>query len=243
MSTETLSENPVAAMLARQAAPDLIGGIRPPRTVEGTVTVEYGEAKPTMRNLTGPIVRLVIAGFVLLIGVIIAINVVISGNYDLNNVMGIILPIFIAGFIGLPSLFRAGKGTLFWTRRATIHPDRVEVVDNASGTEVAWTAPISEYRDIHHGVMWVSAGDGDGGGFDLETVILRHPDQSKNIYVSGTRKQMMGGMSFADMVQAGREGRKADVEAAVGDTRNPQVEAVVAALAEGTGLPLTQEFG
>ncbi|MEJ6391690.1 hypothetical protein V8J82_00395 [Gymnodinialimonas sp. 2305UL16-5] len=242
MTGDAQIKNPVAEMLSRKAAPDLIGGIRPPHLGAGPVHVEYGQGKPTALNLTGPIVQLAIAGIVLLIGVIITINVVASGNYDLNNVMGIILPLFIAIFIGAPALGRALKGTLYWTRRAAIHPDRVEVVDNSSGTEIRWSAPISEYRDIYHGFMWLTAGDGEGDGLDIEAVMLRHPDQSKTIYVSGTRKTTMGGMNFMDMVQAGREGRKADVEAAVGDTRNPQIEALVAHLAQETGLRVTTDF-
>lgn len=234
--------NPVAALLAKTSAPDLVGGTLMPSASARPFLAQYGVGKPGSGRITGAMVPLIIGAGLVLVSVVVAINVVIAGAVNMNSGMGIGLPLVIAAFIAGPSLFRAKDGTLQWRREARIYTDRVDVTDTAGDHSVVWTAPISEYMDIHQSFRWIPSPDGEGSGLELEIVLLRHPSPAKTIYVSGTRKQNMGGMNFMDMVQAGREGRKDDVMAAVGDTRNPAVEALVAALAEETGLPLVQDF-
>ncbi|WP_224814480.1 hypothetical protein [Hasllibacter sp. MH4015] len=242
MAADFEDENPVATLLSRRSAPDLVGGLRLPEISDGPVVVVYGEGRPGSRAINGNVLTLLIGALCVLISGIVTINAVRSGNFDLNNVMGIVLPLVIGAFIAGPSLLRAKGGTLQWTRRAELRADEVVVTDKTGSTEVRWSEPLAAYRDIHQAFVHLSSPDGEGDGLTLETVTLRHRDRGKDIYVLGTKKTVMGGMNFSDMVRAGREGRKADVEAAFGDTRNPQVEAIVAALVERTGLPLTQDL-
>lgn len=240
--THPSSSNPVADLLARSPAPDLVGGTLVPSVSVRPIVAQYGVGKPGSGRLTGAMVPLIIGAGLILLSAIIAVSVLISGEINMNSGMGIGLPLFIAAFIAGPALFKAKSGVLQWRRVAEIHADKVVVADTAGPETAVWSAPMSEYRDIHQSFLYVPSPDGEGSGLELEVVLLRHRDPAKTIYVSGTRKQTLGGMNFMDMVQAGREGRKDDVIAAVGDTRNPAVEALVAALVEETGLSLVQEF-
>lgn len=235
--------NPVAELLAKTAAPDLVGGAAMPSATARPFVANYGEGKPGSGRVTGEMMPLIIGAGLVLLALIVAGNAMRVGEVTMNSGVGIGLSLVIAGFIGGPALFRAKDGTLQWRREAQIFADRVEVTDIAGDQTATWIAPIAEYSDIYQSFMWLPARDGEGDGVELEVVLLRHRDPAKTIYVSGTRKASMGGMSFADMVKAGREGRKEDVTAAVGDTRNPAVEALVAALVQETGLPLVQDFG
>lgn len=242
MSVPPDTSNPVADLLAKTSAPDLVGGALTPSLHARPFLAQYGVGKPGSGRITGAMVPLFIGAALVLVSLVVAISVLRGGGLNLNSGMGIGLPLLIAAFIAGPALFRAKDGTLQWRREARIFPDRVEVTDTAGDQTATWTAPMSDYTDVHQSFVWLASPDGEGDGLDLEVVLLRHPDPSKTIYVSGSRKAKMGGMSFADMVQAGREGRKDDVVAAVGDTRNPAVEALVAALVAETGLPLVQDF-
>ena len=242
MPDDTNPTNPVADLLARNSAPDLIGGAGMPELTSGPIVANYGVGQPGSKRASGAMIPLFIGAGLLVVSLIAGISLLRSGSPSLNNVMPVVLPLFIAAFIAGPALFRAKQGTLQWQRYAEIHADRVEVTDVSGDGQVKWSEPISAFQDILHGFTWISSGDGEGSGLDLEVVLLRHRDPSKVIYLSGTKKTVMGGMSFSEMVQAGRDGRKADVEAAVGDTRNPQVDAFVAELASRTGLSVTQDF-
>ncbi|GAB5446580.1 hypothetical protein [Gymnodinialimonas sp.] len=237
------TSNPVAELLSKHAAPDLVGGTLLPSASARPIVARYGVGNPGSGRITGAMVPLIIGAGLVLVSLIVGVNVLRAGEVNLNSGMGIGLPLFIAAFIAGPALLRAKSGTLQWRRAARIHGDRVEVTDTAGDQTTTWTAPITEYTDVHQSFYWVSSRDGDGGGAEIEVVLLRHPDPAKTIYVSGTPKQNMGGMSFLDMVQAGREGRKDDVMAVVGDTRNPQVEAFIEVLTAETGLRLVQDFG
>ncbi|ABD54707.1 hypothetical protein [Jannaschia sp. CCS1] len=236
------TSNPVADLLAKHAAPDLVGGTILPSVSARPFVADYGVGKPGSGRLTGAMIPLIIGAVLILVSVIVAANALRAGEVTMNSGMGIALPLFIAAFVAGPAVVKAKEGTLQWRRVAEIHADKVVVADRVGDQTAAWIAPISEYRDVHQSFMYIPSPDGDGSGLELEVVLLRHPDPAKTIYVSGTRKQNMGGMSFMDMVQAGREGRKDEVVAATGDTRNPAVEALVAALVEETGLPLVQDF-
>lgn len=236
------SSNPVADLLARHAAPDLVGGVVLPSASARPIVAEYGVGKPGSGRLTGAMVPLIIGGVLIVVSAIFAINAVIAGSVNMNSGMAIVLPLVIAAFIAVPALFKTKEGVLQWRRVAEIHAGKVIVADTAGDQTAAWIAPISNYHDVHQSFMFLGSGTGEGDGQEFEVVLLRHPDPAKTIYVSGTRKQTMGGMSFRDMVQAGKEGRKEDVMAATGDTRNPAVEALVAALVDETGLPLVQSF-
>ncbi len=238
MSEENVS---VEDLLSRVPALVRIGGVSIPTSRELPLHVSYGEGQPGSGRVTRPMVPLVIGGVLCVLGLVFLVQILRAGGGDMNLTMAVILCFGIAAFIGGPALFKMRQGRLQWTRTAEIGPDMVRVTDRTDAASTEWAEPISAYSDIYH--RFERLDGGETRDVQLEVVELRHPNPGRTIYVLGTRKTAMGGMSFADMVQAGRDGRKADVEAAVGDTRNPQVEAVVAALAEGTGLPLTQEFG
>ncbi|MBY4891586.1 hypothetical protein KUL25_02265 [Rhodobacteraceae bacterium N5(2021)] len=236
-------KNPVMDLLARSSAPTLVGGTLLPEASARPFVAQYGVGRPGSGKTTGAMVPLIIGAGLVLLSLIVAISALRNGGVTMNSGMGIGLPLVIAAFIAGPALFRAKDGTRQWRRTAQIFADRVEVTDTAGSVTATWTAPISEYTDVHQSYVWLSSPDGDGDGLELEVILLRHPDPAKTIYVSGTRKVILGNMSFSDMVKAGREGRKDDVVAAAGDTRNLQVEALVDALTKETGLSLVQDFG
>lgn len=238
----TDAANPVADLLARRPAPELVGGLAIPDLRARPVTLRYGEGKPGVTALSRATLPLFLGGFLVLLSLIVAFNVIRLGEMSLNGGMGIFLPLVIAAFVAGPALLRARAGTLQWQREARIFADRVEVSDHVGEEHITWSAPIGDFKDVHQSFTWLPARNGEGDGLELEVVQLRHADPGKSIYVAGTRKVTMGGMSFSDMVRAGREGRKEEVAAAVGDTRNPAVEAMVADLVELTGLPLTQDL-
>lgn len=240
--TDQPTANPVLDLLARQEAFDVVGGTLLPDATARPIVARYGQGKPGSRAITGAMVPLIIGAVLVLISLIVLITTLRAGEASMNAMMGIGLPLLIAAFVAGPALFRAKSGTLQWRREAQIYGDRVEVIDTAADGSVTWSAPLSEYTDIYHRFVHLPSPNGDGDGLDLEVVMLRHADRAKSIYVSGTRKTTMGAMSFADMVKAGKEGRKDDVVAAVGDTRNPAVEALVAALVRETGLALVQDL-
>ncbi|QXT38783.1 hypothetical protein [Gymnodinialimonas ceratoperidinii] len=239
---ETGAANPVLDLLARTPAPELVGGLSIPDLRARPITVRYGEGKPGISALSGATLPLFLGAVLVLLSFIVVINVIRLGEVSLNAGMGIVLPLVIAAFVAGPALLRARAGNLQWRREASIFADRVEVSDRTGEHDVSWSAPLSEFKDVHQAFTYIPARNGEGDGLELEVVHLRHPEAGKSIYVSGTRKVTMGGMSFSDMIKAGREGRKEEVTAAVGDTRNPAVEALVAELVELTGLPLTPDF-
>ncbi|MBY6199974.1 hypothetical protein KUV65_01240 [Maritalea mobilis] len=144
-----------------------------------------------------------------------------------------------------PHTRRKMNGTLQWRREVEITKRKVRVTDRSGKAVETWKEPLSAYRDIHHRIGHVTGFDPSGVGSSkavpLDVIELRHPDPGRTIYLHGSAQTSTGGMSPMDMIRAGRKGRREEVEAAVGSTRNPRVEALLRQLERELGMPVTRE--
>ena len=238
---------PVEKLLAETPAQYIIGGINP--RVEGALpwSISYGLGKPGSKSWrpNSATTPFFIAGAFGLLFVAITVSNSMDRSLTTPEILGGV--VILAVLVGLifPQLYRRSKGALQWSRKVVINADTVRVTDKGDTETVLWEEPLSAYRDIHHSVQSIGAGDsGTAGGTrvtELDVVELRHANQGRTIYLRGTKRNMLGGMNVMEIIQAGREGRKDDVRAAVGNAHNPEFQAYLNNLSEQLGLPVTRD--
>lgn len=141
-----------------------------------------------------------------------------------------LLGLGVIGLVGIalvaPWGLRQIKGVSRWQRTVTLYKDRVEVEDRDATGAARWSQPLGAYRLCHE----ITRKGGFGGGTapqmaKYDMLILRHADRSRDIPLRITPVTGTGGMTMHDMIDAGRRGDRAAVEAAVGNRNSPDFEA------------------
>ena len=128
--------------------------------------------------------------------------------------------------LAAPWLWRRLKGVSRWTRSVELHRDRIDVTDSDASGQQRWSRPMSEYRLCHEHTRKGGIGATPAPQFAVyDMLILRHADRSRDIPLRITAATGTGGMTLHDMIDAGRQGDKARVEAAMNDRDNPEFEA------------------
>ena len=196
--------------------------------------VEVAAARGTNR------VFLLFGLFVAALAAIVVGGAVMDGMESTQLLAFVTIGVVFAVLLG-PRLWTALRGGATWRRSVRILDGAVEATDTMRGRAVTWRAPLSEYEGIAHRIGTASGVPASGVATKVvrhDILELVHPDPGRTIPLWKRPRTATGGMGMAEMIRAGREGRKEEVEAALNSTRNPQLRAFAERAAAATGLPL-----
>ena len=200
-------------------------------------TVEIAAARGT--NRTFLLFGLFMAG----LAVVVVGGNVIDGMEGTELLAFAAIGVVFAVLLG-PKLWTALQGGATWRRSARLSGDAVEATDTMKGRTETWRAPLSEYEGIAHRIGSASGVPASGAAAKVvryDILEMVHPDPGRTIPLWKRPRTGTGGLSMADMIRAGREGRKEEVETALNSPRNPQLRAFAERAAAVTGLPLLSD--
>ncbi len=163
----------------------------------------------------------------------------LSEGLEASEIVAFLFILVVVAGLAAPWLLRRLKGVADWQRTVTLYRDKVEVTDQDASGSQRWSLPVSAYRLSHEHVRRGGFATSPAPQYAVyDMLILRHPDRSRDIPLRITPATGTGGMTMRDMIEAGRQGDKARVEAAMNDRDNPDFEAFKAYMSALLEMPV-----